>query len=66
MPPAGQGKPARRPSRARLRSCLFEAAPDVTSDFLAALGTSLCLFGFSDAIYAAALDRAAVLDKPPD
>ena len=54
-------------------SRLSEAAHGIASDFLAAVGTSLCLLGFFaalyllgffDAIYAAALDYAAVLDKP--
>ncbi len=54
--------------------CLFQAAREIAGDFLAALGTSLCLLGlfaalyllgFFDAVYAAALDRAAVLDKLP-
>ena len=56
------------------QSRLFEAARDTASEFLAALGTSLCLLGllaalylvgFFDAIYAAAVDCAAVLDKLP-
>ena len=55
-------------------SRLFEAARDIAGDFLAAVGTSLYLLGFigamhvlgfSDAIYAAALDYADALDKLP-
>ena len=55
-------------------SRLFEAARDIASDFLAAVGTSLYLLGFVgamhllgffDAIYAAALDYADALDKLP-
>ena len=39
-------------------SRLFEAARDIASDFLAAVGTSLYLFGFFAVIYTA-------LDKLP-